>query len=64
MNYTICIEWSIPDVQAVLENGEVLTNEQCAQVLQLVKRTHDAEIGVNWHTIRAAAQVVLDEVRK
>ena len=46
----ITISWHFTDVQEV---DETLTNDEARQILQLIKRKHDANIGVNWETIDA-----------
>lgn len=44
--------WHIDDVQAQAENmGEVLTEQECRDVLTLVMRKHDCNIGINWDVI-------------
>ncbi len=48
----ITIEWSTDDVLSVRED---LTDEQADEVLEDVKRGHDASIGVNWTVIEAVA---------
>ena len=45
----ISIKWCLEDVKSVAED---LTNDECRQVLQLLVSEHDAEVGVNWDTIR------------
>jgi len=46
----ISINWHFTDIQEV--DGS-LTNDEARQVLQLIKKNHDANIGVNWDTIKA-----------
>lgn len=44
--------WHIDDVQSQAENmGEVLTEQECRDVLALVMRKHDCNIGINWDVI-------------
>jgi len=44
--------WHIDDVQGQAENmGEVLTDEECRDVLAMVMRRHDCNIGINWEVI-------------
>ena len=45
----IAIIWSIEDVQTIRED---LSDEQAMKVLLEVKRTHDADAGVHWDTLR------------
>jgi hypothetical protein len=46
----ISINWHFTDIQEV---DDSLTNDEARQVLQLIKKNHDANIGVNWDTIKA-----------
>jgi len=46
----ISIHWHFTDVQEV---DDSLTNDEARQVLQLIKKNHDATIGINWDIIRA-----------
>ena len=52
----ISIKWCIDDVLSV---DDRLTEEQASEVLQLMKRRHDASIGINWDTISCH----IDEVK-
>ena len=45
---TIAIKWDIDDVKS---RREALTDEQCMDVLNECKDSHDAEYGMNWDTI-------------
>ena len=45
----IAIIWSVEDVQAVRDD---LSDYHAMEVLNEVKRRHDAEIGVSWETLR------------
>ena len=46
----INISWHFTDVQ---EQDDTLTNDEARQILQLMKRNHDATIGINWEVIEA-----------
>ena len=46
----INISWHFADIQ---EQDDTLTNDEARQILQLIKRNHDATIGINWETIDA-----------
>ena len=46
----ISINWHFTDIQEV---DDSLTNDEARQVLQLIKKNHDATIGINWDIIRA-----------
>lgn len=51
--------WHIDDVSMEFKKG--LTKEECRDVLRLVDKYHDANIGINWEVINYHAQCVLDE---
>lgn len=46
----ISISWHFTDIQEV---DDSLTNDEARQVLQLIKKNHDANIGINYETIEA-----------
>ena len=48
----IAVIWSIEDVQQVRPE---LSEEQCWQVLQAVKRYHDSTIGISWDVLSSHA---------
>jgi len=50
--------WHISDVQ---NERPDLTDEQAREVLQMVDRRHDAEIGINWQFINCIADMLFDE---
>ena len=47
---SISIEWHFTDIQEI---DETLTNDEARQILQLLKKCHDCNIGINWETIEA-----------
>jgi hypothetical protein len=51
----ITITWSIHDVHEAVEG---LTDDQARAVLQLVKRSHDANQGISWETLQIAAETL------
>lgn len=51
----ISINWSTADVFEVCDG---LTVEQANNVLEAVKRNHDANIGINWNVIEAQAEAM------
>jgi phage pi2 protein 07 len=50
--------WHISDVQAERPD---LTDEQAREVLEMVARRRDAEIGINWQFIHDIADALFDE---
>jgi hypothetical protein len=54
----IAVIWSVEDVQEMRPD---LTDDQAWEVLQAVKRRHDAEIGINWLTLEAFADAIFPE---
>ncbi len=62
MNYTtrISIEWCYQDVKYVADGMKVdITNEEVGKVLELIRRNHDANLGITWGTIQYAIEEVL-----
>lgn len=51
----ISIKWHIDDVKEVRSD---LTDEQCSEVLQALKKNHDANEGINWLTIEYTADIL------
>ena len=49
---TITISWHISDVQEVRPD---LSDQDARQVLRIVRRYHDACIGVNWEVLQTVA---------
>lgn len=58
---TISIVWGVEDVQ---EERPDLTDDQAWEVLQRVKRYHDANIGINWDVLRTTADIMFPEELK
>ena len=48
----IAIFWHIEDVQSIRPD---LTDEQASIVLQRLKKSHDASVGINWDVIDCVA---------
>ncbi len=48
MSYSINITWCVEDVQHVCPNA---TEEQAIEVLEYVKRKHDADLGITWESL-------------
>lgn len=54
-------EWHPMDVESVAEDMEVeLTDDQVHEVLEILARRHDANIGINWDVIGSAIDYVLE----
>jgi len=57
--------WHISDVQLLAEDmEEELSNDEAREVLRLVKKRHDCNIGINWDVINYWIEHVLDERKK
>ncbi len=54
----IAIIWDIEDVNEVRPD---LTEQQAFEVLENVKRHHDATIGINWDTLQCVADELFGE---
>lgn len=50
--------WSVQDVQ---DERPDLTDEQAREVLAIIDRRHDANIGINWQFIRDIADMTFEE---
>ncbi len=50
--------WHISDVQSLDED---LTEDECKDVLAMVDRKHDANIGINWDFIQYWIDEIIDE---
>lgn len=53
-NETITITWSVDDIlsrDTPRQGRRPLTREEAAEILQDLKRRHDATIGINWDVI-------------
>jgi hypothetical protein len=57
--------WHISDVQELAEDmKEELSNDEAREVLRLVKKRHDCNIGINWDVINYWIEHVLGERKK
>lgn len=56
-NNTIQISRHIDDVKSV---DASLSDDQCREVLRLLKKNHDANIGINWDVIKITIERMLD----
>lgn len=54
----ISIKWHIDDVLSVKPH---LTKQQASQVLERLKRGHDASIGINWEVIDIVSDILFPE---
>ena len=57
----VAIIWCLEDVKEVRPD---LDDDQCWQVLQNVKRHHDATIGVNWDVLDCVASLLFGNAPK
>ena len=54
-------EWHPMDVESVADDMEVeLTEDQVLEVMEIIVRRHDANIGINWDVIGSAIDYVLE----
>jgi hypothetical protein len=53
---SISIEWHFTDIQEI---DDTLTDDQARQVLQLLKKCHDCNIGINWDVIESTIETFL-----
>ncbi len=47
----IQIIWQVDDILSI---DDSLTNRECREILDHIKRTHQADIGINWEVIQCA----------
>mgnify|MGYP003345091425 FL=1 len=60
-NPVIQDQWDASDIESVAENMEVeLTEDQILEVMEIIARRHDANIGINWDVIGSAIDYVLE----
>tara|TARA_R100000353_G_scaffold100818_2_gene73144 strand:+ start:370 stop:672 length:303 start_codon:yes stop_codon:yes gene_type:complete len=70
----ISIKWCDEDIQQCARGWDdsledILTAEECSEVLDYLKYNHDATVGINWDVIDNAISAILtcnriDEVKK
>jgi hypothetical protein len=53
----VAVIWCIEDVQEVRPD---LTDDQCWEVLQAVRRNHDCTIGISWDVLQCQADLLFD----
>jgi hypothetical protein len=51
----IAIIWNVEDIRCLRPD---LTDDQAWQLLQYAESTHDAGIGINWHTLESDAETL------
>jgi hypothetical protein len=54
----ISITWHFTDIQEI---DDSLTNDEAREVLRLLAKYHDCNIGINWDVIKATIDVFLIE---
>ena len=56
-DHIACPIWRVEDVlNTAVNDGKVITVEQAAEVIDLIHRKHDAELGITWITISCALE--------
>lgn len=54
-------DWHPMDIESVAENMDIqLTEDQVLEVMEIIARRHDANIGINWDVIGSAIDCVLE----
>ena len=53
--------WSLWQVEDVRGQRPDLTDDQCRDVLRVIDRRHDANIGINWDVIDVVADMLYPE---
>ena len=55
----ITVKWGHLDVKGIADEMNTdISDEEIGAVLDLIKRTHDAEIGITWETIRCGIREI------
>ena len=59
-------DWFIEDVRCVIEDNGIeaaqgFTDEDCIEVLRIVARSHDANVGINWEVLGCAVDYYLQQ---
>ena len=62
-NEEIClIIWSLEDVEhQAKEDGVELTDQECVDVLGMLKKYHDCSYGISWDTISSHIDTIVME---
>ena len=60
-------EWSIEDVRSIVDEEDLdppirVDDEDCINILKIAADQHDANIGINWDTLQAAAETYSDAI--
>lgn len=58
---TIAVRWGLEDVESQEDDENPLTEAERIDVLSLMDRKHDAEIGINWDVISCWIDYVISE---
>ena len=55
-------DWHLEDIYAQAEDsmGLRITEEQAIEVMRLIAKSFDSEIGINWEVIESAISAVVD----
>jgi hypothetical protein len=57
---TIAHVWSVVDVKQQAKERHInLSDQQCLEILQIIDRTKDASIGINWDVLDTATDLYL-----
>ena len=52
MDSYIDIRWYAEDIKYCAQDNEIeLTDKECIEILESLKKNHDATIGINWDVI-------------
>jgi hypothetical protein len=52
MKTSILIKWTIDDVMEIRPD---LNDDQCIDILEYAEKNHDANLGINWESLREIA---------
>lgn len=54
-------DWYVEDI---IGQDDTLTEEQAIAVMELIARTHDANVGINWEVIDSAIDIIKEEANE
>jgi len=65
--WVLRVEWSIDDVRQLVDIDDVdppilVDDDDCINILKIAADQHDANIGINWEVIQAAADTYSDAI--
>ena len=65
--WVLRVEWHINDVRQIVDMHDIdppilVDDDDCINILKIAADRHDANIGINWEVLQAAADVYADAI--